>query len=118
MAITNPVEIADAEYTASLKITTPLSTAIKQQSNDFNIVDWEQSKQEKASSSAQKKSMNMEKLKGILDDCSTTPSLARALELANEKGSSLWLTTQPCQDHGLFLNKVEFKDALCLRYNW
>ena len=44
--------------------------------------------------------------------------MKRPLEFANEKGSSLWLTAQPNPEHGFFLNKIEFKDAICLRYNW
>ena len=58
------------------------------------------------------------KLKEIIDDISTTQKMKRALEFAQEKGSSLWLTTQPSQEHGCFLNRQEFKDALSLRYSW
>ena len=118
MGILNPVEIAETEYAASLNITRILATAIKDQSISFEGIDWEQMKRAKSMSTSTKNNANREKLRVILADEHLTPHLERALELANEKGSSLWLTTQPCIDHGFFLNKIEFKDALCLRYNW
>ena len=40
----------------------------------------------------------------------------QSVELAQEKGSSAWLTVLPVTEHGFFLNKGEFWDALCLRY--
>ena len=46
------------------------------------------------------------------------PTLQRCIELANEKGSSSWLTVLPSEDHGFHLSKGDFRDALCLRYGW
>ena len=42
----------------------------------------------------------------------------RALDLAQEKGSSLWLTVLPLQELGFNLNEREFRDAIKLRYDW
>ena len=42
----------------------------------------------------------------------------RALELAAEKGASVWLTALPPQELGFTLNKREFRDAIKLRYDW
>ena len=42
----------------------------------------------------------------------------RKIALAKEKGSSSWLTVLPIEEHGFFLNKGEFRDALHLRYGW
>ena len=42
----------------------------------------------------------------------------RLLTLAKEKGSSSWLSVIPVEEHGFFLNKSEFRDALHLRYGW
>ena len=36
---------------------------------------------------------------------------------AAKKGVSSWLTCLPLEEHGFLLNKKEFSDALCLRYN-
>ena len=41
-----------------------------------------------------------------------------ALDLAPEKGSSMWLTSLPLKEMGRNLNKREFKDGLSLRYDW
>ena len=42
----------------------------------------------------------------------------RALDLAAEKGSSIWLTVLPLREMGFNLNKREFRDAIKLRYDW
>ena len=39
------------------------------------------------------------------------------LDLAAEKGASSWLTALPLKSFGFLLNKQEFGDAVCLRYN-
>ena len=44
--------------------------------------------------------------------------LQRAMELGSEKGASSWLSALPIEDHGFALHKSDFRDALCLRYNW
>ena len=47
-----------------------------------------------------------------------TPQLKRCVDLAAEKGSSSWLTALPLSDHGFYLHKGEFREAVCLRYDW
>ena len=42
----------------------------------------------------------------------------RLVTLGKEKGSSIWLTSLPIEEHGFHLHKGEFRDALCLRYGW
>ena len=49
---------------------------------------------------------------------SLSPSLQRALDLANEKGASTWLTVLPIDEYGFALHKGAFRDALSLRYSW
>ena len=44
--------------------------------------------------------------------------LQSAADHASEKGSSSWVTALPIADHGFTLHKGDFRDALCLRYNW
>ena len=46
------------------------------------------------------------------------PQLKRCVDLAQEKGSSSWLSVLPFDEHGFYLHKGEFRDALCLRYGW
>lgn len=51
-------------------------------------------------------------------DARLTPAQRRLISLAKEKGSSSWLAAIPVEEHGFFLNKGEFRDALHLRYGW
>ena len=46
------------------------------------------------------------------------PSLQHCFDQAHEKGSSSWLSALPIADHGFHLNKGEFRDTSCLRYDW
>ena len=39
------------------------------------------------------------------------------VQLASEKGASSWLTALPVKEFGYLLNKQQFSDAICLRYN-
>ena len=45
-------------------------------------------------------------------------NLKRCVDLAKEKGASSWLTALPLSGHGFRLHKGEFRDAVCLRYDW
>ena len=47
-----------------------------------------------------------------------TLGLKRSVELAKEKGASSWLSVLPLEEHGFYLHKGEFRDAVCLRYGW
>ena len=46
------------------------------------------------------------------------PEQARVISLTSEKGASNWLTCRPLKQHGFALTKGEFRDGICLRYNW
>jgi len=50
-------------------------------------------------------------------DASLSPSLLRSPMLARDKGASSWLSAVPLEKQGLTLNKQQFRDSLCLRYN-
>ena len=43
--------------------------------------------------------------------------MRKPLDSSKEKGSYLWLSALPLRDLGYSLNKVEFHDALAVRYN-
>ena len=45
-------------------------------------------------------------------------SLRHAVELAQEKGASSWLTSHPLDEFGFSLSKWSFRDAFALRYGW
>ena len=42
----------------------------------------------------------------------------KANDIAQTDGASSWLTTLPIKDEKFSLNRREFLDAICLRYNW
>ena len=48
----------------------------------------------------------------------STARLQRAMDLAEEKGASAWLTTLPLVECGFQLSKSDFRDAVYLRYGW
>lgn len=52
----------------------------------------------------------------IKETASRKPS--RVLELAPEKGASVWLTVLPVKAIGFELNKREFRGTIKLRYDW
>ena len=49
---------------------------------------------------------------------SAPPKTKQVLDLATEKGSSIWLTVLPPREIGFNLNRREFRDAIKLRYDW
>ena len=42
--------------------------------------------------------------------------LLQAVQQTRDKGASSWLNAIPIEEHGLPLNKQEFRDSFCLRY--
>ena len=44
--------------------------------------------------------------------------LTRAMELASEKGASVWVVALPIAEHNFTLHKSSFQGAICLRYGW
>ena len=45
-------------------------------------------------------------------------SRQHAMDLAQERGASSWLTTLPLEEFGLTFHKGAFRDAIALRYGW
>ena len=46
------------------------------------------------------------------------PTVKKAVELAQEKGVSTWLTVLPVDEHSFAWHKSVHCDALALRYGW
>ena len=44
--------------------------------------------------------------------------LTTVAELAQNKGSSSWLTALPLEKYHFSLSKSEFRNAICMRYGW
>ena len=116
IGVLNPVKTSDIEYETSLKVTANLKTLIYNQ--EVNLENLNENrvkeivnkcKQEKGKRYTQE----FEEIKTLVDN-----NMKRNLELAREKGAGSWLTALPIQSLGYVLNKVEFRDSLCLRYGW
>ena len=68
----------------------------------------------------QVKQENNDELRKMADEMYTEVdrSTQRAIELAQEKDTSVWLTTLPLQEHNFALHKGQFRDAIAHRYGW
>ena len=116
IALTNPMSTAEAEFSASTKITDPLKKAVIEQSLELphEITETQmRSRNEVCKLKRDQSKQDAERLKQSLPT-----SLQRSMDLAQEKGASTWFTTLPIREFGFNLHKGAFLDALALRYNW
>ena len=116
IALSNPTTDADVDFLSSTKISDPLKNAILQQNLEYPV----EVITEQVGARAEVRRMKRERSKRDANSQieSLTPSLQRSMELAQEKGASIWLTSLPIQEFGFALHKGAFQDALALRYNW
>ena len=116
LGIQNPVKTSDREYHASDCITHELQDLIIAQDSVISKLDRTKmdasKKLNKTLKEARLKS-DFTRLKSQLPE-----SQERALDQASSKGASSWLSALPLQALGYSLNKAEFRDSICLRYNW
>ena len=116
LGLTNPVEACSHEFTSSVKVTAPLAALILLQQPDLTPDTMHNQQCAKATVRKTRRllqSRNADEVKAKLPR-----HLQRAMELGSEKGASSWLSALPIEDHGFALHKSDFRDALCLRYNW
>ena len=106
--------VADTEYTYSRAATNELKEAIVQQLNEYTE-DVDKLHEVKMEITKDRNRRYEDTKRGLL---TKLPDQGRLmLELASEKGASSWLTALPIKEFGYLLNKQQFNDALCLRYN-
>ena len=74
--------------------------------------------QVKAKSDTHKANYNTSKVSASALWGTVSTSLQRAMDLAQEKGASSWLTSLPLEEFGFSLHKGAFRDAIALRYGW
>ena len=117
LGIFKPSEICDQEYGFSQSATEPLVNTIFEQEQTFNLeyLSAEVTRVKKEIK-VTKANNNQSNLAALMDKI--PPDTKRMLELATEKGSSCWLTSLPLSECDFVMNKQEFRDALCLRYNY
>lgn len=114
MGLSNPCQDVKREHDSSIKVTAPLVERIIEQVHQLPDDSLVKPLQQEAMN--EKTKDNAERAQSIKEMAS--PKTQRVLELAAEKGSSMWLTVLPLQSLGFNLNKREFRDAVRLRYNW
>ena len=114
LGLSNPCHEAAREYASSIQVTSPLVEHTVSQTHqlpDESII--KSGRQAVKHGKAQDLSEIAENLSEIVPR-----KTKRALKLAQEKGSSVWLTVLPLQEQGFNLSKREFRDAVKLRYDW
>ena len=114
LGIPNMLEVAENEYLFSLQITQTLTEAICEQQNEF-VEDAKKTKEIKADVVRKRNLLYKKRQQDILEELGEAGKLM--VNLASEKGASSWLTSLPLKEFGYLLNRQQFNDALCLRYN-
>ena len=114
LGIADPSSDANFDYTSSVKVAALLIeqivSRVHQLPEDSLIRSAQQEVRAERAKILEKRA---ERLKEV------SPQKTRhALDLAIEKGSSMWLTSLPLKEMGFNLNKREFRDGLSRRYDW
>ena len=109
LALVNSAQHTASEFTASAKITKPLTNVILHQGTDYSYEVVEVQLAAKADISKQRKTHQSEPTLRMKESLSTP--LQRVMDLAQEKGASTWLTSLPI---GFSLHKGTFLDAVAL----
>jgi hypothetical protein len=116
LGIVLPTLKSAEEFEASKAITKALVETIKtkQKTYDDNVIA-----QQKAMKREVRQKRNLKKKKEAEDMKLKLPQhMKRNIIMAQEKGASSWLNVIPLKEHGFALHKGDFRDVLCLRYDW
>ena len=116
IGIANPVLTSDIDYSSSSEITQPLINLIQDQCWDYPVDCVEAQISARKEARRHRRDLVEKKADSIQHDAPL--HLKRAMELAQEKGASSWLTTRPLKEHNFVLHKRALHDALALRYGW
>ena len=115
LGLTNPATSSQAVFQASEHMTAPLVALIVSQEMNQTI-DPESVSTIKKNIRSSNRLRHIQQASNVYDQL--TPELKRCVDLAKEKGSSSWLSVLPLEEHGFYLHKGEFRDAISLRYGW
>jgi len=116
LGLVNPTSLPSSEFQASISISAPLKDLILQQKSGYSVECLEA--QVKAKTTAKKIKSDKAKSSAASLRASTSTQSQRAMDLAQEKGASSWLSTLPLDEFGFTLHKGAFRDAIALRYGW
>ena len=115
LGIPNPVNMAQEEFSNSLKLTANLTALIVSQTEQSQE-DMAESRAVRKEISRQRENKQKEEVNYVLQHLPETKR--RLVEMAQEVGASNWLTALPLRAKGFTLNKKDFTDAIALRYGW
>ena len=104
------------DYLGSAMVSGPLATLISTQCDEYSYDCI--AAQLAAKSEVKTSRRNLEKDAAQAVRVMLPDSLQQAMDLAQEKGASSWLTSLPIQEFGFSLHKSAFRDAISLRYGW
>ena len=112
LGLINPTECASRFYENSVKLTNKLKNAIiaKQDLIDYT------NRTGRAEISGSNRKHAKEALEIVYSRSEN--EMKRTLDLLQLKGTSAWLTCLPSREQNFYMNRNEFRDALCLRYGW
>ena len=109
-------EVADQLYSNSKKVMEPLKNSIcGREEMDDSYTDAELNRLSREVKNDNKE-MHRRRAEGVHKE--VTANERKALSLAEQKGSSSWLSTLPVEKNCLALHKGAFRDALALKYGW
>ena len=111
-----PSLFANEQFNASQQVTKPLVDLILSDDQSYPYEVLAEQIEVKCTIKARRRQMGLDAAHVIRE--SLTPPLQLAMDLAQEKGASSWLTALPLDEHGFTLHKSAFRDALALRYGW
>ena len=114
MGFLDPSEESEWEYENSKVVTAQISEAIYEQMPhlDIDVAAQEAVMKDLRRRKEDRWKERHEQVRDALDE-----RMRRVIELASEKGASTWLTSIPLKSYGFRLNKQQFQDALCMRYD-
>ena len=113
LGIINPIDFAAEQFNDSVMVTKELKDKIMQQDRIYEPSNVNKFRNQIR---ARKASQNQGVLASLEE--SLTAKMKSCLEIAQSNGASSWLTALPIKDEGFHLNKREFWDAICIRYDW
>ena len=108
--------MAGVDYSSSRKVSGPLLGQILQQAPNYSMEVVYQPILLKRDVRADRRRLDIDAVSSMKE--SLPEDLRRSMDLASEKGASVWLTCLPIAEYGFCLHKRAFADALSLRYGW
>ena len=116
LGIINPIKAAVEEFKNSVCLTEQLTKKIVEQDKDGSI-NKDSVKEARRGIAKQREKDQQEELQKILGGEQLGLYEKRRIEMCLEKGASNWLSALPLKEAGFSLNKLEFRDAIALRYD-